>query len=65
MASRPRRVQVTHGTGEHARRYDHVARALTGDGFVVYAQDHRGHGAGDLGDLGPAAGVRWWTTSAT
>ena len=31
--------------GEHARRYEHVAHALTDAGFVVYAQDHRGHGA--------------------
>ncbi|MFY9890491.1 MAG: alpha/beta hydrolase [Streptosporangiaceae bacterium] len=49
-------VQITHGMGEHAQRYAHVAKALTGAGYVVYAQDHRGHGAsahgGDLGDLG-------------
>ena len=38
-------VQLTHGMGEHARRYDHVALALTQAGYVVYAQDHRGHGA--------------------
>ncbi len=55
-------VQLTHGMGEHARRYDHVARALNDAGFVVYAQDHRGHGAsadpgmhGDLGQGGWAA----------
>ena len=38
-------VQLTHGMGEHARRYDHVALALTRAGYVAYAQDHRGHGA--------------------
>ncbi len=55
-------VQLTHGMGEHARRYDHVARALNDAGFVVYAQDHRGHGAsadpgmhGNLGQGGWAA----------
>src|SRR5580658_8013533 len=50
-------VQLTHGMGEHAQRYDHVARALNEDRFVVYAQDHRGHGASAdpdaYGDLGP------------
>ena len=49
-------VQLTHGMGEHARRYDHVAQALNDAGFVVYAQDHRGHGAsadpGMHGNLG-------------
>jgi alpha-beta hydrolase superfamily lysophospholipase len=49
-------VQITHGMGEHAQRYDHVADALTDAGYVVYAQDHRGHGATAdpeaLGDLG-------------
>src|ERR1700743_1359780 len=51
-------VQITHGMGEHAQRYDHVARALNDAGYVVYAQDHRGHGAsvisepGNLGDGG-------------
>jgi alpha-beta hydrolase superfamily lysophospholipase len=48
-------VQITHGMGEHARRYEHVASALTDAGYVVYAQDHRGHGASIVdtaGDLG-------------
>lgn len=37
-------VQIAHGMGEHARRYDPVARHLTDHGFAVYANDHRGHG---------------------
>ena len=37
-------VQLVHGLGEHARRYDHVAAALNRAGFSVYADDHRGHG---------------------
>jgi alpha-beta hydrolase superfamily lysophospholipase len=49
-------IQLTHGMGEHARRYEYVARALNDAGFAVYAQDHRGHGASAdpeaLGDLG-------------
>ena len=38
-------IQIAHGLGEHARRYDHVAEALNRAGFGVYADDHRGHGA--------------------
>jgi alpha-beta hydrolase superfamily lysophospholipase len=38
-------VVLVHGMGEHIRRYDHVADALTSQGFVVYGHDHRGHGA--------------------
>jgi len=49
-------VQLAHGMGEHASRYDHVARAMNERGYVVYAQDHRGHGAtadpDALGNLG-------------
>lgn len=50
-------VQIAHGMGEHALRYGPVAQALAGDGFTVYANDHRGHGksaseAGELGDFG-------------
>jgi len=43
-------VQIAHGMAEHAARYEYVAEKLTDAGFVVYADDHRGHGltAGDL-----------------
>jgi alpha-beta hydrolase superfamily lysophospholipase len=41
----PRAVVVlSHGFGEHARRYDHVAERFGRDGLVTYALDHRGHG---------------------
>ena len=41
----PRAVVVlSHGLGEHARRYDHVARRFADAGLVTYALDHRGHG---------------------
>lgn len=45
-------VQLTHGMGEHALRYLPLAEALTARGFVVYAQDHRGHGATAGGPAG-------------
>jgi alpha-beta hydrolase superfamily lysophospholipase len=38
-------VQITHGVGEHALRYAPLAEKLAAAGFVVYAHDHRGHGA--------------------
>jgi alpha-beta hydrolase superfamily lysophospholipase len=37
-------IQLVHGIGEHARRYDHLAEALNRAGYSVYAEDHRGHG---------------------
>jgi len=47
-AAEPRYVAlVSHGYGEHARRYDHVAARLNADGAVVYAPDHWGHGRSD------------------
>jgi alpha-beta hydrolase superfamily lysophospholipase len=53
-------VQITHGMGEHARRYQHVAQALNDAGFVVYAQDHRGHGAtGDPAAYGNLSEGGW------
>ena len=41
----PRAVVVlSHGLGEHARRYDHVTQRFGEAGLVTYALDHRGHG---------------------
>jgi alpha-beta hydrolase superfamily lysophospholipase len=41
----PRAVVIlSHGFGEHARRYDHVAERFRRDGLMTYALDHRGHG---------------------
>jgi alpha-beta hydrolase superfamily lysophospholipase len=37
-------VVLSHGLGEHARRYDHVAQRFGETGLVTYALDHRGHG---------------------
>ena len=58
-AGQPRAViQVVHGAAEHSGRYDRFAKALTGQGYAVYATDHRGHGrtrlrSGATGDAGP------------
>ena len=41
-------VQISHGVGEHARRYDTLARDLNAAGYSVYAADQRGHGATGL-----------------
>ncbi len=57
-------VQLAHGLGEHARRYDDMAARLNRAGYSVYADDHRGHGETGLrqvatgqtkvlGNLGP------------
>ena len=37
-------VLLVHGLGEHAGRYDHVARRLNDWGFAVRAYDQYGHG---------------------
>ena len=37
-------VVLSHGLGEYARRYDHVAQRFGEAGLVTYALDHRGHG---------------------
>jgi alpha-beta hydrolase superfamily lysophospholipase len=56
-------VQLAHGLGEHALRYDQLVSALVEAGYEVWADEHRGHGKtgleqweGDysrLGKLGP------------
>lgn len=37
-------VHLSHGIGDHLRRYGHLARTLAGAGFVVHGHDSRGHG---------------------
>jgi alpha-beta hydrolase superfamily lysophospholipase len=51
-------IQIAHGLGEHIGRYAELADFLAEDEFVVYGNDHRGHGltakpAGSFGDFGP------------
>jgi len=55
-------VQIAHGMAEHSKRYSRFAEALTKKGFVVYANDHRGHGqtAGSLDNVGYFADDNGW-----
>jgi acylglycerol lipase len=48
---------LVHGLGEHAGRYDHVARQMADAGIDVHAYDHRGFGASS----GPRAYVQRWS----
>ena len=54
-------VQIAHGAAEHALRYERFAKYLNQAGYVVYADDHRGHGktAGDLSKAGIAGPDGW------
>ena len=47
-------VQVAHGMGETAARYERLALTLTANGYAVYANDHKGHGltAASIEDIG-------------
>lgn len=37
-------VQIVHGLGEYSARYDHFARFLADNGFIVVLHDQLGHG---------------------
>ena len=37
-------VQIVHGMAEHAKRYERFAEFLIKNGYICYADDHRGHG---------------------
>jgi len=52
-------IHIAHGMGEHAQRYDAVARSLNEVGFNVYANDHRGHGETGRANLGYMGGDGW------
>ncbi|MFV0258729.1 MAG: lysophospholipase [Acidimicrobiales bacterium] len=57
-------VQIAHGMAEHVQRYERFGAALTGAGYAVYANDHRGHGrtgelSGTRGYFADGAGFDW------
>ena len=37
-------IQIAHGMAEHIERYDDFARFMVQKGYVVFGNDHRGHG---------------------
>ncbi|MEH7222754.1 lysophospholipase [Bacillus sp. JJ1566] len=37
-------IQIAHGMAEHIERYDLFAKVLIEEGYIVYGNDHRGHG---------------------
>lgn len=49
-------VQIVHGMAEHAARYGEFAEHLNKCGYIVVADDHRGHGNTDRESLGYCAG---------
>jgi alpha-beta hydrolase superfamily lysophospholipase len=52
-ADRPRGViELLHGLGEYATRYEPLARDLVAAGWTVRALDYRGHGATGMGQWG-------------
>ncbi|UDF12140.1 alpha/beta hydrolase [Antiquaquibacter oligotrophicus] len=56
-AAKPKAVvQLLHGLGEHALRYEQLAGELVNAGYSVYADDHRGHGR---------TGMEQWRNDAT
>ncbi len=55
-------IQIAHGAAEHALRYERFAEFLTQFGFVVFANDHRGHWmtAGSLDKAGICGEDGWY-----
>ena len=58
IASPRAAIQLLHGLGEHARRYDELASVLNKAGYAVYATDHRGHGETGLAMVASGASKR-------
>ena len=53
-------VQISHGMAEHPDRYDDFARFLNKRGYIVAADDHRGHRRGAInGQNGMTYGDSW------
>ncbi|WDV44266.1 lysophospholipase [Clostridiaceae bacterium M8S5] len=57
-------VQIAHGMAEHIDRYDDFAKYLVRNGFIVYGNNHRGHGkeAIDNGTIGHFSDNDGWNS---
>lgn len=51
-------IQIIHGMDEHIRRYDRFAQFMNAHGYIVFGDDHRGHGktARDISTIGQTDG---------
>lgn len=59
-------VMVVHGMGEHMGRYIHFAEYLNSRGYIVFGDDHRGHGFSETdADRGHHDGDMFRTPSRT
>lgn len=57
-------LQIAHGMAETAARYEGFAKVLTDNGYIVYINDHRGHGKTakyieNIGYLAEKDGFEW------
>jgi alpha-beta hydrolase superfamily lysophospholipase len=57
-------VQIAHGMAETGARYERFADKLTEHGYIVYINDHRGHGKtaqtiDNVGYLAESEGFKW------
>lgn len=57
-------LQISHGMTETALRYSYFAEKLNENGYIVYANDHRGHGdtaksKEELGYIADEDGFKW------
>lgn len=57
-------IQIAHGMAEMSSRYAGFAEFLTDNGYIVYSNDHRGHGKTaenleEIGYLGESDGFKW------
>lgn len=55
-------IQISHGMAEHIERYSDFAQFMVSNGFIVYGNNHRGHGQNALnaGEIGFFAETDGW-----